>query len=466
MTTTSTHDTRSTDTKPSSTAKTTAGKTTTGRTGVTDGLPAQLAYLTRVLKVPTVSACWEQLAEQARESNWSHEEYLAALLARQVADRESAGNTMRIRTAHFPQVKTLEDFNLDHLPSLRRDVLAHLATGTFVAKAENVILLGPPGIGKTHIAIGLGVKAAQAGHSVLFDTASNWTMCERGLGVREIARRIGRSPSTVSHELRRNMRRHDLNRYDADLAHARARQRARRARRTHSSVTIPGYARSWSSCWSRTGVPSRSPRTLRGRRSRWCDGLLGPAKSIAPVPCSTEFLHSASEVSRRALLLSTMNGTRGAPQASATLARMGVRVTPENVLQLRNALAAEVDRLSATLQLRERALHVGECGKDPLSRPVADAFNQKIQSLVTQMQAYVRELSGARDALHETALTYGHTEDQVRQSFDAFRATLPALYAQVAQQRQQQLPDRLRQLTAPPSPPLAGRLPGMFGGPT
>ncbi|MFJ3880830.1 IS21-like element helper ATPase IstB [Streptomyces sp. NPDC090077] len=75
--------------------------------------------------------------------------------------------------AHFPQVKTLEDFNLDHLPSLRRDVLAHLATGTFVAKAENVILLGPPGIGKAHLAIGLGAKATQAGYSVLFDTASN-----------------------------------------------------------------------------------------------------------------------------------------------------------------------------------------------------------------------------------------------------------------------------------------------------
>ena len=55
---------------------------------------------------------------------------------------------MRIHTAHFPAVKTLEDFNLDHLPSLRRDVLAHLATGTFVAKAENVILLGSPGLGK------------------------------------------------------------------------------------------------------------------------------------------------------------------------------------------------------------------------------------------------------------------------------------------------------------------------------
>ncbi|MFG2987424.1 ATP-binding protein [Streptomyces sp. NPDC048258] len=149
----------------SSTALTTATK---------DGLPSMIAYLTRVLKTPTIGACWEDLAAQARDENWSHEEYLAALLQRQVADRESKGTVMRIRTAHFPQVKTLEDFNLDHLPSMRRDVLAHLATGTFVSKAENVVLLGPPGIGKTHLAIGLGVKAAHAGHSVLFDTASNW----------------------------------------------------------------------------------------------------------------------------------------------------------------------------------------------------------------------------------------------------------------------------------------------------
>ena len=113
---------------------------------------ATIGYLARAMKAPTIGRVWEQLATTARAEGWSHEEYLAAVLARQNAERESSGTTMRIRTAHFPQVKTLEDFNYDHLPSLRRDVLAHLATSTFVAKAENVILLGPPGIGKTHYA--------------------------------------------------------------------------------------------------------------------------------------------------------------------------------------------------------------------------------------------------------------------------------------------------------------------------
>jgi DNA replication protein DnaC len=133
--------------------------TTTARTAKTDAprpdqLGSKLAYLTRVLKTPTIGRTWADLADLARSENWSHEEYLAAVLERQVADRESAGSIMRIRTAHFPQVKTLEEFNLEHLPSLRKDLLAHLATVTFVPKAENVVLLGPPGIGKTHLAVG------------------------------------------------------------------------------------------------------------------------------------------------------------------------------------------------------------------------------------------------------------------------------------------------------------------------
>jgi DNA replication protein DnaC len=68
----------------------------------------------------------------------------------------------------------LEDFNFDHQPSADRNVLAHLGTGVFLTEGKNVVLLGPPGTGKTHIGIGLGIKAAQTGHRVLFDTAIGW----------------------------------------------------------------------------------------------------------------------------------------------------------------------------------------------------------------------------------------------------------------------------------------------------
>jgi DNA replication protein DnaC len=137
-------------------------------------LTAHIAYLARVLKTPIIGRIWAELADQARSASWSHEEYLAAVLARQVADREANGTQIRLAGAHFPQVKTLEEFNADHQPSLRRDVLAHLAGCSYIDRADNVVLLGPPGVGKTHLALGLGLKAVQAGHAVLFDTAIGW----------------------------------------------------------------------------------------------------------------------------------------------------------------------------------------------------------------------------------------------------------------------------------------------------
>jgi DNA replication protein DnaC len=113
------------------------------------------------VKTPTIGRCWKGLAVQARDQGWSHEDYLATVSQRQVADREANDTTLRISGAHFPQVKTLEGFDTNHQPSLRRDILAHLATTTWVAKADNVVLLGSPGISNTYLAIGLGIKAAK-----------------------------------------------------------------------------------------------------------------------------------------------------------------------------------------------------------------------------------------------------------------------------------------------------------------
>lgn len=135
---------------------------------------SEIEYLARALKAPRIRDSATRLADQAREASWSHEEYLAAVLSREVSAREASGAEIRIRSAGFPARKSLEDFSFDHQPSLRRDTIAHLGTGAFLAEAKNVVLLGPPGTGKTHLAIGLGIKAAHAGHRVLFATAVDW----------------------------------------------------------------------------------------------------------------------------------------------------------------------------------------------------------------------------------------------------------------------------------------------------
>lgn len=137
---------------------------------------AELAFLTRALKAPTLRDAVPRLAERARQESWSHEEFLAACLQREVSARESHGGEGRIRAARFPARKALEDFDYDHQRSLKRETIAHLGTLDFVTGRENVIFLGPPGTGKTHLATGLGIAAANHGHRVLFATATDWVV--------------------------------------------------------------------------------------------------------------------------------------------------------------------------------------------------------------------------------------------------------------------------------------------------
>jgi DNA replication protein DnaC len=106
-------------------------------------LTAEVIFLTRALKAPTLRDAVDRLAERARAESWTHEEFLIACLQREVSARESHGGEGRIRAARFPARKSLEEFDFDHARALKRDTIAHLGTLDFVTARENVVFLGP-----------------------------------------------------------------------------------------------------------------------------------------------------------------------------------------------------------------------------------------------------------------------------------------------------------------------------------
>ena len=91
-------------------------------------MSAELVFLTRALKAPTLREAVPRLAGRAREQIWSHEDFLAACLQREVAARESHGGQGRIRAARLPARKSLEELDFDHAWALERDLIAQLGT--------------------------------------------------------------------------------------------------------------------------------------------------------------------------------------------------------------------------------------------------------------------------------------------------------------------------------------------------
>lgn len=114
----------------------------------------------------------EALLQEASTKEWSYADFLEAVLTEEVTSKTEKHITMRTNLARFPFVKTLEAFDFGYQPGLDKKQLQALATCRFVELGENILLLGPPGVGKTHLAVGLGVKAIQHGYRVLFTTAA------------------------------------------------------------------------------------------------------------------------------------------------------------------------------------------------------------------------------------------------------------------------------------------------------
>jgi len=129
------------------------------------------SYLKR-LCLPTMARNYSRLAQEAAVANQSYESYLLALLEGEVRQREENAQRLRLAQARFPVVKTLDSFEFNAVPSLNKALVLELARGGYIARKENIIFLGSYGVGKTHLAISLGVCACRQGKRVRFYTAS------------------------------------------------------------------------------------------------------------------------------------------------------------------------------------------------------------------------------------------------------------------------------------------------------
>jgi hypothetical protein len=135
---------------------------------------SELAFLFRTLKAPAAARALPKRAERARQEEWSYERFAEALLATEVASRDAHGGQSRIKQARFPARKTLEEFDFSFQRSVQKTLVLHLGQLDFLTAKDNVVLLGPPRTGKTHLAIALGIRGCLAGQRVAFATATEW----------------------------------------------------------------------------------------------------------------------------------------------------------------------------------------------------------------------------------------------------------------------------------------------------
>jgi DNA replication protein DnaC len=129
------------------------------------------AMLTR-LQLTTIRDQLDNLLDHAAKSDMTIREALTFLCEREIARKDQRRIEMALKLAHFPVIRDLEGFDFAAQPSIDAKQIRDLAAGRWIANGENVLLLGPPGVGKTHLAIALGREAIRAGYSVQFVTAT------------------------------------------------------------------------------------------------------------------------------------------------------------------------------------------------------------------------------------------------------------------------------------------------------
>jgi DNA replication protein DnaC len=131
----------------------------------------ELEGLLRRLHLPTIRRLYADLETQAEKQEWSYRDYLATLVAEEVAHRGQTRVERAVRKARFPFLRTIEEFDFTFQTSVRRSLLGSYLGPELVAEGRSLILAGPPGTGKSHLAIAIAYRAIQNGYEALFTTA-------------------------------------------------------------------------------------------------------------------------------------------------------------------------------------------------------------------------------------------------------------------------------------------------------
>jgi DNA replication protein DnaC len=139
---------------------------------VHEPITGDLAFYLKRLRLPRIGEQLAQVTRQAAEQSWPYEAFLTTLLEAEVFARDQTLLERRMRAAHFPsRAKSLENFDFSFQTSVKKQVMLQLASLRFLELHHNVVFLGPPGTGKTHLSLALGLRACQAGYQVLFLSA-------------------------------------------------------------------------------------------------------------------------------------------------------------------------------------------------------------------------------------------------------------------------------------------------------
>ncbi len=139
---------------------------------MSDAALASIELSAHALRLPAVKRLGPRLADEAARRHQTHLEFLAAVLLAEMDERDERRRSRRVRDAGFPRTKLLGDFDFAQAPRVHASVIATLATGAYLERAEPVVLLGDSGTGKSHLLIGLGMTACEQGRSVRYVTCA------------------------------------------------------------------------------------------------------------------------------------------------------------------------------------------------------------------------------------------------------------------------------------------------------